>query len=423
MKRSPDARPVAYWGATALASLLLVGVSGIAGAATKAEHASIQQGRTDELLSSKSSYVLPAILSLTGTAASFGQEEKASLIALQNQINRTGGIDGHPLQIKFYDNQTSGSVAVSLATPLVNHVPVMLVGSVQTTDLPVDALDTSKKTVIYDLSPGDYPAFHSYIYSAAASTNVNAIAAVNYAESHHWNRIAVINTTDSSGVDGFKSMQAAVDLTRGKVKIIAHESFDPTSVSVTAQMTKIGAARPQMLVAWTTGSPVVTILQAMQQLGLEKMPVMTSWSNADPALLTHVKNFVPNDLMFAGPPFLAGPTGNSPGVNRAVAEFDSVMKGVGISPPGSGEGTVWDPAMIEINALRKFGVSATASQIHRYIDHLDGYSGVMGTYNFTEKSIAAGNRGLGLDTMVVTRWNPTTATFERLSGPGGKPLS
>src|SRR3984957_6578686 len=229
---------------------------------------------------SGSAYTIHAIVGETGSASFLGTEEAAAFNALAKHVNATGGIDGHPLAFAISDNQSTASTSVSLAPPLVGQAPVLLVGSITSTDKPVDDLVTSGGPVVYDLSPGDHPALGSYVYSSSNSTINQTQAFINFAESKGWKKVAVINSTDSSGQDGWTNIQRAVAGSNGAVTVTDHEAFDPTAVSVTTQLSKIKATNPQAVLVWTTGTPLGTVLSGMQQLGMNSLPTMTTNGNA-----------------------------------------------------------------------------------------------------------------------------------------------
>lgn len=63
----------------------------------------------------------------------------------------------------------------------------------------------------------------------------------------------------------------------------------------------------------------------------------------------------------------------------------------------------------------KLGFDATPARIRTYIDGLHGWLGINGTYDFR----AYPQRGIGLDAVIVLRWDPATETGIALSRPGG----
>ena len=87
------------------------------------------------------------------------------------------------------------------------------------------------------------------------------------------------------------------------------------------------------------------------------------------------------------------------------AYFDA-FKAAGIEP-GIAEGISWDTAWLAVSALRSLGTDATATQIRDYLEHLRGWAGVLGTYDFTQST----HRGIGPSATVGYRWDPEKRSF------------
>jgi branched-chain amino acid transport system substrate-binding protein len=364
-------------------------------------------------------YTIHAVVSETGSASFLGTEEAAALNALAKHVNATGGIDGHKLQFAISDNQSTASTSVSLASPLVSQAPILLVGSLTATDKPVDDLVTSSGPVIYDLSPGDHPKPGSFVYSSSNSTTNQTQAFINFAESKGWKRLAAITSTDSSGQDGWTNIAKAVASSNGAVTMADHETFDPSAVSVTTQLSKIKAANPQALLVWTTGTPLGTVLKGMQELGMDSVPTMTTNGNASYAEMQRLASELPPQLYFPGAPFMAGSQNLSGQTKTEVQAFDAAMQAAGQKVPDEGDALSWDPGLMLVSALKKLGVSATASQIHSYIDSLASFQGINGTYNFTDKSIPD-NRGLTISSVYIADWSKSRGAWVAASGPAGE---
>ena len=73
---------------------------------------------------------------------------------------------------------------------------------------------------------------------------------------------------------------------------------------------------------------------------------------------------------------------------------------------------------IVIDALRHVGTNASAKQVLDYISSSSISPATDGYYDFTDGS----QRGIGLDAVVVCRWDPAKKTWVAASEPGGKPL-
>jgi branched-chain amino acid transport system substrate-binding protein len=372
--------------------------------------------------SSGNTYHVPAILSITGSASFLGTQERNALLALERQVNATGGIKGKKLKFDISDNQSSPSVGVSLASKLIAKSPVLITGSVTSTNRPVDNLVTANGPVIYDLSPGDHPDRGSMVFSASASTASQTEAFVNFAKAKGWKRVGAITSTDASGQDGWEGIQKATRATNGAVTVTNHETFAPTDVSVTSQLAKIKSTRPDAIFAWSTGTPVSSVFKGLQQLGMSQVPLMTTNGNASYAAMQKLASILPNQLFFPGGAFQFEP-GQLKGAQRqVVTDFDAAMKRQGSIVPDEGNALAWDPGLILVSALRKVGTGASAKDIGGYINKLKSFTGIVGTYDFVTPSVAPDNRGIGTASVLISRWDPKKKRWVGVSGPGGRSL-
>ncbi len=364
-------------------------------------------------------YVIHAIVSQTGSASFLGSREAKALQGLAALTNKQGGIDGHPLQIDIQDNQSTPQTAVSYATSLVSsNAPLILNGSVVAVDAAVDALATSNGPFIYDLSPGTHPKPGSMVFSAGISTKFDAQAYLTFLKAKGLTKIAAITSTDGSGVDGFNQLQTALKEPQfSSFQLLTHQTFDPTAVSVTSQLSVIKAKNPQALIIWTTGTPLGTVLQGMSSLGMSDIPTVTTDGNAAYSELTHFSSILPKTLYFpTGMLYLPPSDITNAAVKAKVQAFDTVVQAAG-GHPGDAWGLSWDPAQLLLGAIQKLGVNATAPQILNYMENLHNVAGVFGIYNTSTSD----HRGLSVQDVTITKWNGSS--FTPVSSLGGAPLA
>jgi branched-chain amino acid transport system substrate-binding protein len=273
--------------------------------------------------------------------------------------------------------------------------------------------------VLYCYSPGIHPAPGSFVYSASISTTDLAEALIRFFRLKGWTRIAVVTSTDSSGQDADRGIDAKLQLPENKtVAIVAREHFTPGDVSVAAQIANVVAENPQAVIAWTTGSGIATIFKAMIQAGLN-VPVGTTNGNQAVAQMLQYADFTPKQLYIPSGPFPEhdGIFTLDKRVEAAQHEYYQAMKSHDL-PIDNISAISWDATRIVVEALRKLGPKATAAQLRAAIDGMVDYAGIWGTYDFK----AFPQRGLGSGNAVVTRWAPQEKRFVWVSEPGGKPL-
>jgi branched-chain amino acid transport system substrate-binding protein len=80
--------------------------------------------------------------------------------------------------------------------------------------------------------------------------------------------------------------------------------------------------------------------------------------------------------------------------------------------------SAWDPALLVVDALRKVGLDASAGKLRSYMNGLQGWTGVNGPYDFR----ANPQRGIGVNNIVMVRWDAQAGTGVAVSKLGGQPL-
>ena len=364
-------------------------------------------------------YEINAILPLSGGGSFLGKAEQKSLELAAGLANRGGGINGRPLQFVFHDDQSSPQTAVQLATQIVAQHPPLIVGSSIVAMCNAMAPLMRNGPVQYCLSPGIHPPAGSYTFTASVSTFDLANALIRYFRMKGWMRIALMTSTDASGQDAERGLNQIIALLENKdVTVVERAHFNPTDVSVAAQIERVKAANPQAFIAWSTGAPIATIFRAINQAGLD-IPIGTTDGNMTHAQMTQYDSFLPAQLYFPAAFWAVAVERGAKGeaVSAAQQQFLATFAEAGIPPDLPGE-IAWDPAMILIEALRRLGPDVTADRLRDHLAHLKDFPGANGTYDFEKEP----QRGLTVENAVVTRWNRASKHWDVLSKPTGVPL-
>jgi branched-chain amino acid transport system substrate-binding protein len=364
-------------------------------------------------------YEIGAILSVTGSAGFAGGEQKKALLALGDYVNRTGGIGGRPVKFTVYDDTTNPQIAVQLATQLMQRGVNVIIGPDLVANCRAVAPLIVNGPVTYCTSPGA-PIALGGTYMFAASTGNHDVfkAAARYFHDRGWRRIALLAPTDATGQEGESSLVDTLALPANReLQLVATEHFNTTDISVAAQIARLKQANPQVLLAWTSGASLGNVLHAAIDAGLE-IPIMTTSANTTFAQMDQLKDYLPNGgLYFPGPMFFARNTLRPGATRNAIDAFMKSLRDAGTEPIVPHTFT-WDPALIVVDALRHLGPNASARALHDYLEHLHGFVGVNGSYDFRDGS----QRGLGASSVLLVRWDREHHAFVAASEPGGKPL-
>jgi len=355
------------------------------------------------------------LLSLTGSGTFLGRIHQQTLAVIESLVNKQGGIKGRPIHFVIQDDQTNPQVAVELTNGIIAKKATVMLGADLSAVCRAMAPLFKNGPVDYCLSPGVHPPAGSFQFTATVGTPELCVAYFRYLRARGIRRVAVLTSTDASGQDGEAGVLKAAALPENKgMEITANEHFNPSEVTVTAQITRVKASNAQALIAWTTGTPFGTVLRSASDDGLD-IPILTTNGNMTFAQMAQYTSFLPKELLFPGFAYVASePT---PGMTPQQRDFIAAMKSAGIKPDFQ-SGMPWDPAMIVIDALRHVGADAPADKIRAYMAALHGYQGITGPYDFRDGT----NRGLNEKGVVVMRWDGAKTMWIPVSHPGGMPL-
>jgi len=362
-------------------------------------------------------FEITAMLPMTGAGAFQGRAQAAALESYAAYVNRTGGIRGRQLKFIVVDTQTSPQISVQIMNDVVARKAVVVIGPAFAAECAAVLAVVKSGPVDYCTSPGVHPDAGSYEFSAGISTVDLISAMAHYLRERGVKRLAMITSTDASGQDGERAVDAALALPENKeLSLVDREHFATSDLNVAAQITRIGAAAPQVVVVWTSGAPFGTVLRNIQEAGLD-VPIVTTPGNQTYEQMSAYAAFLPKEMLFLTGIFAA----EDAVTDRATrSQIDLLYESLNATKlhPGYPSQTPWDPAQLLVAALRKLGPDATAAQVREFIAGQRSWVGANGRYDF----VNVPQRGLDGSNSVVVRWDKAKGTWMAASKLGGAPL-
>jgi len=364
-------------------------------------------------------YDISAVLPLTGGASFTNIQIKASMMVLQDIVNKTGGIKGRPLHFTFFDDGGNPATAVSLTAQIIAKHPAVLMGPTLVSTCRATAQLTLKGPVEWCFSPGVPITPNGYLFGSLVATHENLATTIRYLRDRKLKRIAMLLPTDATGQDGEESIDDAMALPEntGLISVVVRDKFNTSDFSVAAQVARIKAAAPDAVVAWTTGASLQTVLRGLSEAGLD-VPVVTTPGNMTHAQMDAMAKIMPKAGLYFAATLVQAHASLRPGPIRDAQDnyFRAAREAHVVPEPGGSY--AWDPTLIIVDALRHLGPAATAEQIHDYVEHLHGWAGINGVYDFRDGM----QHGLTRSAGVVARWFADKNDWIAVTRPGGAPL-
>jgi branched-chain amino acid transport system substrate-binding protein len=241
------------------------------------------------------------ITAQTGALAALGTPELQATKAAVNYLNSTGGIDGHHIDLEVKDDLSDPSHAVSILQDAINSgtKPDLVLPGVTSNEtialLPVLAnnqimsIATTGAAEITDTSK--YPL--SFGASFRPQDGPDAMAA--YLGGKHYSTIGVLHADDAYGESWWQNMSHS--LTAHSLHAV-DVSYDPSKIDLTAELSRLHAQHPDVVVAEAFGSPAGAVYAARAKLGYQKTPFVAdiTISAGDPWSLVQDKDAFTNSV-------------------------------------------------------------------------------------------------------------------------------
>lgn len=257
-------RRLALTGATAAIGILTLAGCSLSGASAEPN----QSGSAGD-----STVYFGVSAAITGQYAQYGEQFKLAFDLAVDEINADGGIDGHPIALKYEDSQSDPKQSVTVAQKFVNDPDVVLVfGDYSSAaSIPASPIYTAGKLVQYGFnnSNADFTAKGTeYQWSTSITTSDTYTWTADYIKDQGIGSVGVsyLNTADW-GIPAYAAFKAEAD--KIGLKITDAEAVDPTSDDYRPSLTKAVAGKPDAFVHIGYGPDAAKLVTQLRAIGYD----------------------------------------------------------------------------------------------------------------------------------------------------------
>lgn len=219
-----------------------------------------------------------AVLSITGPASYFGEDERNTLQLLQDQINARGGIKGRKVEVVIYDDATDPTKSVTALRRLHEEDKVVAVigGSISGNSLAM--IPFSEKAGVPQLVPAASGKISNPVKKWVfqfCNTDVQSIGRIlQFLDSRGIKKIAMLNDSTGYGVSGKEELERQAPA-KG-FQVAAYETFGPNDTDMTAQLARIKAAGAKAVLVWNATPASAIIAKNFKQIGLDALQIQST---------------------------------------------------------------------------------------------------------------------------------------------------
>lgn len=223
----------------------------------------------------KRAYKIGSVFSVTGPGALLGERMKTTVEMMIEQVNKNGGINGHPVKLIVYDAASDVTKAVAATNRLITQDEVDIIsgaGNMSGLSLamkPVAARfgvpmisNAGARSIVEPVDASKW-AFKSHL------TDKEIIGrAIDYWKAKGITRVAMLSDTTSFGTSARDELK--LQAPGAGITVVAWEEFEMTATDLVPQLTRIRAANPEIILCWTVAPSGIVFMKNARQLGLKQ---------------------------------------------------------------------------------------------------------------------------------------------------------
>ena len=343
----------------------------------------------------KEPYKIGAILSLTGYLSWLGEYQKKGAELKVEMINKAGGVNGRPIKIVVYDDQSSPETGTKVAQRLISKDKVIALQG--TGSVPVSAAVSSvanKWKIPVILQSGYHPSEkETFTFNNAHKTSYAFARPLMFFQKKGIQRVALLMPIGPLGELG--SRMARKYAPKYKVEILGEEKFDVKTPDVTTQLAKLRTLKPQAIMSFATGEPAALVARNMAQMGMN-IPLVVSHGNANPGFLKLVSQSPIMVIVPAGKIMDPQAISSNDPTREVIMEFAKAYQEKYGEPANYYAGQQADAVALTAEAL-KISKSGDPVKLRDAIESIKGFPGCNGVYNLSPTE----HQGTGLNDMIL----------------------
>lgn len=339
-------------------------------------------------------------LELSGAASVWAQSQLQAITLLAETLNAAGGVNGVPIRLIPYDNESNEARSLVVARRLIeeDRVTAIIGGGTTPTTMPIVPVANESQTPL--MAVGSANAIvepveeRRWVFKTPPMSRDVATKVTGYLASAGLKRIGFLSVNNAYGDAGRADMEQAV--ASAGIAVSTWEKFGATDSDMKPQLTRIRATGPEAIVVWAIPPAASIVDRNYKELGLT-VPLVhdhgatshayqeLAGDASEGSIVVTYKSMVPTQLADGDP------------VKAVVTRYVDAYQARFGAKAGGVDAAAHDALLLIARAAERSGPDRA-----RLRDGLEGLQGVVGTTGVFNLSVRDHN-GLTANDLVVAQ--------------------
>jgi branched-chain amino acid transport system substrate-binding protein len=348
-------------------------------------------------------YKIGAVFSVTGGASFLGEPEKRTAEMIVEQVNTQGGINGHPVELVLYDDETDATKCNLAVKKLIKRdkVPVIIGPSTSGNSLAVVRVAEDFKIPLISCAASykivEPVESRRWVFKVAGSDKHVVGKMYDYMKAKGISKIGIMTVSTGFGASGREELLRLAG--EYGITVVADERYGPKDTDLTAQLTKIRESGAQAVVNWSVGPTAVLAVKGWRDLKMEGMPLFQSHGFGSKKYLELSGDAAEGVLLPLARVNVGPLLPDDHPQKKVIMEYMQAYEAKYQEPISSFGGHAWDSMHLALAALKAVGPDP--AKIRDFLENTKNFVGQHGIFNFSPQD----HNGLSKDDleMVVVK--------------------
>ncbi len=331
-------------------------------------------------------YKVGAVFAITGPASWLGEPERNTALMIEEEINKAGGINGHPLKLIIEDTVGDATKTVNAVKKLINSDKVCaiigpsrsgctlaVVPIMQEAQVPLVSCAAAESIVL--AKDGTQ---NKWIFKTPQKDSHAAEKIFEDMKSKGISRIAILSGTTGFGAQGRKQLIKLAPA--WGMEIVADETYSPKDSDMTVQLTKMKGEKAQAIINWSIVPAQAIVCKNMQQLGME-IPLYQSHGFGNIKYVEAAGGAAEGTLFPCGRLLVVDYLPENNPQKKLLSDYKKDYEDRFKEKVSTFGGHAYDSLWLVIEALKAVGPDR--AKIREYLENKKDYVGTGGVYLFS----------------------------------------
>lgn len=226
----------------------------------------------------KKPYKMGVVFDLSGSIAFIGIPKLNAMKLLAEEVNKTGGIDGHPIELVVYDSESDTSKSTTALMKLIKGDKVSMVFGDIHSGVTLSLIPIVEKEqialVTCSMAPSISNPVKKWVFQPIAILKYEVERVVTYLKSKGVKRIALLVPQTARATEGKTEME--IQAKGAGLEIVSTEICGGDDIDVTPQLTKIRGTTAEAVYCPASGKIVATVAKCAKQVDLKKQIILSA---------------------------------------------------------------------------------------------------------------------------------------------------